>query len=87
VHNGKLDLHGVLDGTVTSWKEQLILVLKDSAQDNIAAYHSPVCTSADCVYTVDVTPPSNGQWTVLPEWTRYAGNFQSAGAEPGFVSF
>jgi hypothetical protein len=87
VHNGKLDLRGILDGTIAAWEEQIVLVLKDSAQNDGGYYYSPVCTATDCVFTVAAVPPSRGEWTVLPEWERYNGNYQSAGSEAGFIDF
>jgi serine/threonine-protein kinase len=87
VHNGKLSLHGVLVGAVASWKEQIVLVLKDAGQADHGVYYSPVCTASSCAFTIAVTPPSRGQWTVLPQWDRFSGNYQSTGAEAGFVSY
>jgi hypothetical protein len=87
VYNGKLELQGTLSPTVASWDEQVDLVLKDASQQDHGSYASPVCTASDCAFTITITPPSRGDWTVLPEWDRYDGDYQSTGHEPGFVSF
>jgi serine/threonine protein kinase, bacterial len=88
VDDGKLELRGTLSPTVVSWNEQIILVLKDVNQQDHGRYISPTCTTADCSFDVTITPPSSGQWTVLPEWERFLGSndFQSTGHEPGYVS-
>jgi hypothetical protein len=86
VHDGRLGLRGILNGTVTAWAEQIVLELTGSGQHDRGDYISLPCTVSDCTYTVPVLPPSSGKWTVLPEWERY-GNAQSTGAEAGFVDF
>jgi hypothetical protein len=85
VNDGKLDLTGMLNGTKNGWKEQIILVLQGSAQDNGRSYTSPVCTTSDCTFTASLVPAS-GEWTVLPQWVR-KGSTQSAGNEPAGVYF
>jgi serine/threonine-protein kinase len=88
VYAGKLELEGTLSPTVASWGEQLKLVLKNQAQADISQYMSPVCTTSDCVFTIAVTPPSSGDWTVLPEWEQSsAGYYGSDGYEPEYVHF
>jgi hypothetical protein len=89
VDNGKLELKGTLSPTVASWNEQIILVLKDANEQDHGRYESAACSAADCTYSVTITPPSRGKWTVLPEWERYLGgdNFQSTGHQPALVSF
>jgi serine/threonine protein kinase, bacterial len=88
VYDGKLELEGTLSPTVASWNEQLKLVLKNQAQADIGQYTSPVCTTSDCVFTIAVTPPSSGDWTVLPEWERDGGGYyESDGYEPAYVHF
>jgi serine/threonine-protein kinase len=88
VYDGKLELEGTLSPTVASWGEQLKLVLKNQAQADISQYMSPVCTTSDCVFTIAVTPPSSGDWTVLPEWEQSsAGYYGSDGYEPEYVHF
>jgi len=87
VYNGKLELEGTLSPTVASWDEQINLVLKNPAQQDYGKYLSPVCTAANCVFSVTITPPSSGDWTVIPQWERYNGDYQSTGQEPGFVYF
>jgi hypothetical protein len=87
VFNGGLELKGTLSPVVPSWDEQIKLVLKDTAQQDQGSYVSPVCTAADCAYTVTIIPPSKGSWTVIPQWERYSGNYESTGSEPGFVSY
>ncbi|HXT91052.1 MAG TPA: serine/threonine-protein kinase [Trebonia sp.] len=89
VDDGKLELRGTLSPTVASWNEQIILVLKDANEQDHGRYESAACSAADCTYSVTITPPSRGKWTVLPEWERYLGgdNFQSTGHQPGLVSF
>jgi serine/threonine-protein kinase len=88
VDNGKLELKGTLSLTVASWNEQIILVLKDASEQDHGRYESAACSAADCTYSITITPPSSGKWTVLPEWERYLGgdDFQSTGHQPGFVS-
>ena len=85
VHDGTIEAKGLLSPTVAGWDEQINFVLKDSAQGDHGNYTSPVCTATDCVFTTTITPPSAGRWTVLPEWERLDGKYQSAGSEPGFV--
>jgi len=88
VYDGKLELEGTLSPTVASWDEQVKLVLKNQAQADIGQYTSPVCTASDCVFTITVTPPSSGDWTVLPEWERSDGSYyESDGYEPEYVQF
>jgi serine/threonine protein kinase, bacterial len=88
VYDGKLELEGTLTPTVASWGEQLKLVLKNQAQADIGDYTSPVCTTSDCVFTISVTPPSSGDWTMLPEWERSDGGYyESDGHEPEYVHF
>jgi hypothetical protein len=86
VHNGKLGLHGELNGTVKAWHEQIVLVLEDAAGNVADTYYSPVCTTVTCTFTVTAAPAA-GEWTVLPEWARYGGNIMSAGQAPGYVDF
>ncbi|HTR90980.1 MAG TPA: serine/threonine-protein kinase [Trebonia sp.] len=86
VHNGKLALHGVLDGTVMAWHEQIVLLLEDAAGNVAGTYYSPVCTTVTCTFTM-TTVPADGEWTVQPEWARYGGNIMSAGQAPGYVYF
>jgi Protein kinase domain len=88
VYDGKLELEGTLSPTVASWDEQLKLVLKNQAQADIGDYLSPVCTTSDCVFTIAFTPPSSGDWTVLPEWEDHSGSYYgSDGYEPEHVHF
>jgi serine/threonine-protein kinase len=88
VYDGKLELEGTLSPTVASWDEQLKLVLKNQAQADIGQYTSPVCSASDCTFTIAVTAPSSGDWTVLPEWERYDGSYyESDGYEPEYVHF
>jgi serine/threonine protein kinase, bacterial len=88
VYDGKLELEGTLSPTVASWDEQVKLVLKNQAQADIGGYTSPVCTTSDCVFTIAVTPPSSGDWSVLPEWERDGGGYyESDGYEPEYVHF
>ena len=85
VNGGKIELTGTLNGTKKGWREQIILVLEDSAQNAGGIYTSPVCTTSDCTYTTSLVPAS-GEWTVLPQWARRART-QSSGNEPGYVTF
>jgi serine/threonine protein kinase, bacterial len=86
VDNGKLEAKGTLSPTVAGWDEQINFVLKDSAQGDHGNYTSPVCDETDCVFSTTITPPGAGRWTILPEWLRLDGKYQSAGEEPGFVN-
>ena len=87
VHDEKLELRGILYSTVADWDEQIVLVLMDSAYTDDGSYYSPVCTATYCEFTVTMVPPSRGEWTVLPEWERYNGDYESAGSDAGFVDF
>jgi hypothetical protein len=85
VHDGQLDLAGTLNGTKNGWHEQIVLVLKDSAQDGSGTYTSPVCMTSDCTFSTSLVPAS-GEWTVLPQWTK-TGVTMSSGDEPAYVNF
>jgi serine/threonine-protein kinase len=85
VHDGKLDLRGTLNGTIPGWHEQIVLVLKDSEQNSVGTYTSPVCTTSDCSFSTSQVP-AKGQWAVLPEWIR-KGTIQSSGNASGYVEF
>jgi hypothetical protein len=77
---------GIITGSRNSWKEQVGLVLKNAGEKTVARYRSPVCTTSVCIYTIGVKP-GHGSWTVLPEWFRYHGSYQSAGHEPGLIRY
>jgi serine/threonine-protein kinase len=85
VSNGKLELRGTLNDTVTAWREQVILVLEDSGQNIKGTYTSPACVTTDCTYDL-TTVPASGRWTVLPEWAKQ-GKTQGASTGSGFVDF
>jgi transcriptional regulator with XRE-family HTH domain len=76
--HGHLDLKGVLKGSVSAWKEQIILVLKHPRQPTWEKLISPVCTASTCTYQVSVNP-GQGSWWVIPQWERSDGGYQSTG--------
>jgi hypothetical protein len=77
---------GVLIGAKASLKEQVALVVKKTNQADIGGYHfSPDCTTYLCVFAVAVNMHSHAKFTVLPEWFRESGNYQSSGPETPFI--
>jgi hypothetical protein len=77
--HGRLDLEGVLVGSVDAWKEQIILVLKHPREPTYAKFDSPVCPASRCTFTVTVNPGS-GSWWVIPQWKLADGGYQSTGS-------
>jgi DNA-binding SARP family transcriptional activator len=84
-NHGQLDLKGVLQGSVSAWKEQIILILKHPRQPTYEKLVSPVCATSTCVYQVPVNP-GHGSWWVIPQW-RTQGGYQSTGQPSPTVTY
>jgi DNA-binding SARP family transcriptional activator len=83
--HGHLAVKGVLQGSVSVWKEQITLILKHPREQTYEKLVSPVCTTSTCTYQVPVDP-GHGSWWVIPQW-RANGGYQSTGQPSPTVTY
>lgn len=86
LHDGRVQVEGILKGVRPAADEQIRLIIKNQKQVNHGVYTSQLCRASTCAFTRYVNLPT-GTWTVLPQWFGYDGSYESTGREPGFVAY